>query len=149
MRTEIESGSELGQELNKFVGDGKLAPDKQTIELVRRGLATVRSEAGFILDGFPRNLFQAQAMEPLLKELGLDLDRVVELAVSRDVARERLIARMRPGETRETIEKRLDNYEETTVPVLQFFAKRGTLLLVDGEGDPESVFKRALGVLGL
>jgi adenylate kinase len=117
-------------------------PDETMIELIREQLS--RAEEGFVLDGFPRTMAQADALDEMLDEEGKPLTIVFELQVPDDVARERLIERAedegRSDDTPEVIENRIATYHRETVPIVQHYRLRGNLVGIHGTGTVDAVF---------
>jgi adenylate kinase len=140
LRTAIAQGTELGQRVAPIMEAGDLVPDHLMIELIRERLA---DEDGFVLDGFPRTVPQAEALDAMLDEIGKPLDAVLLLDVSDDVALERLLGRRadegRNDDAPDVIRNRLRNYHALTEPAVDRYRKRGTLVAVDGEQTVEEV----------
>jgi adenylate kinase len=133
-RDAMSAGSELGERVRPFYDAGDLVPDDLTIELIRERLAR---EDGFVLDGFPRTLPQAEALDAMLDEIGKPIDVVLLLEVSDDVAFARLLKRHevegRTDDTPEGIRNRLRHYHERTEPVVERYRAEDRLVAVDGE----------------
>jgi len=152
LRAAVAEGTALGRRVQPILERGDLVPDELMIELIRERLA---GEDGFLLDGFPRTLPQAQALEAMLDELGKPLDAVLLLDVSDEVALTRLLGRQREegrsDDTPEAIRKRLRLYHELTEPVLERYRAAGLLVEVDGERTMDEVtaaLEEALGRIG-
>ena len=124
---------------------GDLVPDEVTVEMVRDRLAADDARKGFLLDGFPRNVAQAESLTELLADRGDDLDAVVELAVPEDVVVERLLARGRGDDTEDVIRRRQQVYRDETEPLLAHY--RDVLVSVDAVGPVEEITSRALDAL--
>lgn len=143
LRAEVAAGSELGKLAKQFMDRGDLVPDDVIIGMIKLRLS---GESGMVLDGFPRTVGQAEALDAALKESGQPLDRVIYFDVNRDELVSRLINRAteqgRSDDTPETIERRMDVYEELTAPVLEYYRKAGDVRDVDGMGTPDEVFSR-------
>ena len=107
------------------------------------------AEHGVLLDGFPRTVGQAEALEEILAGQGVELDAVVNIDVPLEEVTERMMARGREDDTEEAIAERLRNYEEQTAPLLTFYADRNKLVVVDGLGEEDEVFARVEGALSL
>lgn len=146
MRNSIRAQTPLGLKVKGCLDAGVLVPDALMIEVVRERLAMPDCKAGFVLDGFPRTVTQAAALDALVKELGFDITRVVEFAVDHDELKDRLIKRGkaegRSDDTAEVIEKRLRVYQEQTRPVADYYAKGGRLRTIDGLGPVDEVAAR-------
>jgi adenylate kinase len=152
LRSAIADGTELGRRVAPILERGDLVPDELMIDLIRERL---ERENGFVLDGFPRTIPQAEALEAMLAEIGKPLDAVVLLSVSDDVATERLHARSisegRADDSPEAIRNRLRLYHELTEPLVERYRDDGTLVAVDGEGTVEevaSLIEEALSQVG-
>jgi adenylate kinase len=156
LRTAIADGTELGRRVAPIVEAGDLVPDDLMIELIRERLA---DEDGFVLDGFPRTVPQAEALDAMLDDIGKPLDAVLLLEVSDDVALERLLGRRaeegRSDDAPDVIRNRLRNYHALTEPAVDRYRKRGTLVTVDGDQPIDEVseaiedeLSRAVGAPG-
>jgi adenylate kinase len=141
-RAAIAAGSDLGKAVEPILAEGKLVPDGITIPLIRDEL--MRSEDGFVLDGFPRNLAQADALDELLEEIGRPLSVILLLELSDDVARERMLKRAqiegRADDTPEVIDERLATYHEKTQPVVDHYLATGNLVKVHAERSIDEVW---------
>jgi adenylate kinase len=144
LRAAIENGSELGQRVKPILESGQLVPDELMIELIRDRLAQPDSEAGFILDGFPRTAPQADALGEMLEEIGRPLSIVFEFQVPDDVARERLLRRAelegRTDDTPEVIDRRLALYHELTEPLVEHYRLQGNLVGIHANRSVNEVF---------
>jgi adenylate kinase len=140
LRAAVANGSELGRRVRPILERGDLVPDDLMIELIRERL---EEEDGFVLDGFPRTLPQAEALETMLADIGKPLDAVLLLEVGDDVAVRRLTARAaeegRTDDAPEVIANRLRLYHELTEPVVERYRGGGMLVAVDGAGSVEEV----------
>jgi adenylate kinase len=141
-RAAIAAGTELGQKVKPLLDSGQLVPDEVTVALIREQLGETRG--GWILDGFPRNLAQAEALDAMLTEIRQPLDVIVLLEIADDVARERMLKRAevegRADDTPEVIERRLATYHEQTEPVVRFYLASGKLVQVHGERSIDEVW---------
>ena len=153
LRTAIADATELGQKVAPIVERGDLVPDDLMVELIRERLA---AEDGFVLDGFPRTVPQAEALDAMLKEIGKPLDAVLLLEVGDDVALERVLSRRaeegRSDDAPDVIRNRLRLYHGLTEPVVERYREGGTLVAVNGERPIDDVsaaieeeLSRALG----
>lgn len=158
MRAEIAKGSALGGRVKQYLDAGQLVPDNIIIEVIRERLSAKDCEGGFLLDGFPRTVAQAEALDRVLSELRRDLTHVVELNVPEKVLLERIHGRASQGSGRsddspEVAKKRLAVYHEQTAPVTAYYASsrkasgKELLFEVDGIGSVEDVHKRVLKAL--
>mgnify|MGYP001546176358 CR=1 FL=1 len=146
LRAAVEEGTEVGKTAETYLKGGHLVPDDVMADVVAERLAKEDARQGFLLDGFPRTLPQAEA---LLEILDGSVDAVVNLDVSLPVVRQRMIERNREDDTPEAIDTRLAAYEADTVPVMEFFERRGELVTVDGEGGIDEIFARLTTALGV
>lgn len=144
-REHVEAGTELGAQVQAIMEAGDYVPDEITVEMLKERLSRPDATAGFILDGFPRTAGQAESLDALIGEDGLD--RVVVFEVDADELTERMLARGRADDTEETIRNRFAVYEEQTRPLLDLYESRGLTVSVDGLGDVDEVTDRVLAVL--
>jgi adenylate kinase len=147
-RANVAEGSELGQAAQEYMDRGDLVPDEVVIAMVMERLAERDCQAGFVLDGFPRTVNQAEALDRRLVELGSPL----EAALSFDVTEEELLRRLagraaaqhRSDDAEQTIRHRLEVFAIKTRPLIDYYARRGLLVNVDAIGPIEVVTKRIL-----
>lgn len=144
-RANLDARTPLGVEAARYMDAGELVPDEVTVAMVRDRLTADDARKGFILDGFPRNVAQADALAELLTERGDELDAVVELTVPEDMVVARLLARGRGDDTEEVIRRRQQVYRDETEPLLAHY--RGLLVAVDAVGPVEEITARALDAL--
>jgi len=146
LRAEIQKGSELGLRAKKIVESGNLVSDEIMIEIVKEALkSNIKNKDGFILDGFPRTIAQAQALDKIFNELSIDNVIIVHLIVDRNEIIKRLTNRARPDDTAEIINKRLDIYESETKPVIDYYTNTNrTIFKIDGNHSIEEVNKTIL-----
>ncbi len=144
-RANLERKTPLGVQAAKYMDAGELVPDEVTVGMVRNRLAADDARKGFILDGFPRNVAQAESLAELLADRGDELDAVVELVVPEDVVVERLTARGRGDDTEDVIRRRQQVYRDETEPLLAHY--RDVLVAVDAVGPVEEITARALDAL--
>jgi adenylate kinase len=145
-RHNISSGTELGLQAKKFLDAGDLVPTSLTNALVDDRLDDDDVAGGFILDGFPRTVEQADALDEMLTKRGLKLDAVVEFAVPEDELVDRLKGRGRADDTEEVIRNRMRVYHAETAPLLDHYSAE--VKTVDAVGALDEVFARALRALG-
>jgi adenylate kinase len=145
-RHNISTGTELGLEAKKYLDAGDLVPATLTNALVDDRLDDADVADGFILDGFPRSVEQAEALREMLAKRNLQLDAVLEFRVSEDELLKRLKSRGRADDTEEIILNRMNVYRAETAPLLDYYSDE--LKTVDAVGDPDEVFARALRALG-
>lgn len=143
LRTAIAARTPLGLEVKPIVESGSLVPDELMINLIRERLADDARE-GFVLDGFPRTMAQAQALDSMLAEIGRELDVVFELQVDDVTAVERLARRAleegRTDDTPDAIARRLAEYHDKTKPLVGYYRLRGNLVGVHGDRPIDEVF---------
>ncbi len=145
-RANLKEETPLGVEAKKYMDAGDLVPDEITVAMVRDRFTQPDAATGFILDGFPRTAPQAEALARLLKEQELELDAVVEFAVSDEVVVGRLMGRGRSDDTEDVIRRRQQVYRDDTAPLLEFYRDR--LLSVDAMGSVEEITDRVFDALG-
>jgi adenylate kinase len=167
-----KSDGSLDPELVKRMDAGALVPDEVVIGLIEKRTSADDCKPGFLLDGFPRTVPQAEALGAMLAKQGKKLDAVIQLDVARNLLEERLIHRRtdkrtgqiyhlvysppppgadlehRADDLPETVGKRLDAYEAMTAALLPYYQAKGLLRRVDGTGTPAEVTSRALAALG-
>ena len=152
LRAEVAAGSELGLQAKEVMARGELVSDEILLGMIRSRLSREDVANGFILDGYPRNVAQANALEALLASIGQPLQAVVQLDVANELLVERIAGRAK-AEGREddnpgSVRKRLQVYSDSTAPVIGFYESRGALAKVDGVGTLDEVFARILAALG-
>lgn len=153
LRAAVAAGSELGRKAKAIMDRGDLVPDEVIIGLVAERIEQPDCAKGFVLDGFPRTVAQAEALERMLAERGQRLDAVIELAVDEDALVARIQKRIaetggaRSDDNVETLRKRLAVYREQTAPVLDWYRQRGLLYTVDGMQSIEEVTRAVEQVL--
>ena len=144
LRAAMADGSELGQQVRPIYDSGRLVPDNLMIALIRERLSGEDAREGFVLDGFPRTMTQADALEETLREIGRDLDVVFEFQIPDEVGRERMLKRAaeegRTDDTPEAIDERLRLYHEETKPLIEYYRTRGNLVGVHGDRPVNQVF---------
>ncbi|HEV7468872.1 MAG TPA: adenylate kinase [Pseudonocardia sp.] len=144
-RANLKEETPLGVEAKRYMDAGDLVPDEVTVAMVKDRLAQPDAATGFILDGFPRTVSQAESLAKILGEQDTALDAVVEFAVSDDVVVDRLMGRGRSDDTEDVIRHRQQVYRDETFPLLEFYSDR--LLTVDAVGEVEEITKRVTGAL--
>jgi len=150
LRQAVADGTALGLQAKAVMEAGRLVSDDLVLGMLEDRLSRGDVGSGFILDGYPRNLVQATALDGLLRKIAQPLDRAILIDVPVTLLVERLAGRAqaegRADDTPETVRNRLDVYNQQTAPVLDFYAQRGELLKVDGVGSLETVLARMLAV---
>ncbi|MGH3759058.1 adenylate kinase [Actinophytocola sp.] len=144
-RAHIGNETELGKRVKQYLDGGDLVPDEITNKMVAERLAEPDSDNGFLLDGFPRNVGQAEMLSKVLAESDKKLDAVVQLQVDEDVVVERLLARGRADDNEEVIRNRQQVYRAETAPLLDYY--RDILVTVDGVGGVDEITNRVLSAL--
>jgi adenylate kinase len=152
LRAEVAAGTALGLQAKEVMARGELVSDDILLGMLKARLGQPDAAKGFILDGYPRNLAQADALTKLLEEIGQPLDAVVQLDVATDLLVERIAGRAkaegREDDNPESVRKRLQVYNDSTAPVIGFYDTRGTLARVDGVGTLDEVLGRITAALG-
>ena len=172
-RANLKAGTPLGVEAQKFMDAGELVPDSVTNEMVKDRLTHSDTANGFLLDGFPRNVAQAQVLSSVLAEKKTPLDAVLEFSLPNDEIIARLSSRctcrgcgqpalagsaescshcggelyQRDDDKAEVIAKRLAVYEEQTAPIISFYRNEGLLITVSALGSVEEITERAISAL--
>jgi len=144
-REHISQRTELGREVQRYIDNGDLVPDAVTNEMVRERLAEEDASSGFLLDGFPRNVAQAEVLANILDSDGHAVDGVIEFRVPEDVVVDRLLARGRKDDKEDVIRYRQQVYRQETAPLLDYY--RDIVLTVDAVGDVDEVSGLALDAL--
>lgn len=144
-RSHIAQGTELGQTAKSFLDAGELVPDEVTIGMVAERLAADDTAAGFILDGFPRTVAQAIALDELLGGQLRQINVVLDFSIADDAVVARMLARGRADDTEDVIRRRLRVYHDETRPLLDYYAP--VLLSVDAGGEVDEVYAHAIGAL--
>jgi adenylate kinase len=173
IRAAIRNGTELGKEFKSYTDAGKLVPDELVNRMVEDRLGQDDCEPGFLLDGFPRTVAQAEALDQMLETMGRKLDHVLLLEVDDNVLVERITGRrsdpetgrvyhvkfdpppadiaprliQRSDDTEEVLRQRLGEYHEKTAPLIPYYEKAGLLRRVEGVGSMDEVRQRLFGVL--
>ncbi len=177
LRAETTSGSEMGEELKKIMSSGKFVSDEVVLELVSKKVKSKECEAGFILDGFPRNLSQASSLDSLLNSIDISLEYVFLIDVPTDLIIKRCVGRItcnscgqieneyfsdfregdkcgdgiftkRADDNEETVSNRLKVYAEQTQPIIDFYKEKGILhRIVGGEDGPSRLTKEILSII--
>ncbi|MHC5010765.1 MAG: adenylate kinase [Planctomycetota bacterium] len=140
LRAAVEADSELGRQARGFMDRGELVPDSLVLALLRERLDAADEGRGFLLDGFPRNVAQARALEAELDEA--TIDHVVYLQLDDEEILRRLLKRGRPDDTEEVIRRRLEVYRAETEPLVAYFRERGLLRDVDALGTIDEIQAR-------
>lgn len=147
LRAARAAGTELGRRADQYMSAGQLVPDGLIIDLIRQRLEEPDCRAGYLLDGFPRTIAQAEALDQLLAHKGTPLDVVLELQADDEVIKARLAGRGRTDDKPEVIAQRLVAYHQQTAPLLDYYRRAGLLRSIDGVGTIDEVFARVCSVL--
>ena len=174
LRAAVKAQSELGKQAKAYMDAGQLVPDQLVIDLVKERLAQPDAQKGFMLDGFPRNIAQAETLDGELKDMGVELDAALLVDVPFEVIVERLSSRrtcrscgytapagvdtcprcggemyQRDDDKPETINKRLDTYQNQTQPLIDYYESHGILKAVDGNRAVDEVYVDVKKVLNV
>lgn len=145
LRAAIMDGTELGKQVRPIYDRGELVPDEFMIALIRERLEQEDADGGFVLDGFPRTMEQARALDEMLRGVGRELSVVFELQISDEECLRRLLERAeregRADDTPEVIRKRLELYHSETEPLVEYYRARGNLVGIHAERTIEEVFE--------
>jgi adenylate kinase len=145
-RDNLSRGTELGKTAGAYMAAGQLVPDEVTNAMVADRLAQPDAAAGFILDGYPRNLEQVAELDALLAAQGLEIDLAIDLALDHSLVVGRLLRRAeiegRVDDTEPVIRERLAVYRQSTEPISGAYAARGKLVSVNGDGSVDEVAAR-------
>jgi adenylate kinase len=173
-RAAVKAGTELGKQADGFMKSGKLVPDELTIAMLLERIAQPDAQKGFMLDGFPRTVPQAEALDQALAKAGAPLDVVLVLEVPDDLIVNRIVGRRsdpetgaiyhlehapppaeiasrlvhRKDDTEEAVRTRLGAYHEQTSPIVPHYERQGLVKRVDGVGDPDEITSRIRAALG-
>lgn len=171
-RANLKENTALGQEAKTYMDAGQLVPDSVTNAMVKDRLTWEDAANGFLLDGFPRNVVQAEVLRAILAEKRTPLDAVLELSIPNELIIGRLSSRrtcrgcgapatpdaaacsacggelyQREDDKAEVISKRLDVYEEQTAPIIHFYRTEGLLITIDADGEIAEITERATSAL--
>ena len=143
LRAAVEAGTPLGQQVKAYMDRGELVPDRLVVDIIRHRLAEPDTRNGFILDGFPRTVPQAETLDALLTELQRPLDAVIYLQVGRQSLLDRLSHRadvdQRSDDRPEIIAHRIDVFVDQTAPLIDYYRQQSKLKLIDGTRPPDEV----------
>ncbi|PZO06661.1 MAG: adenylate kinase [Lysobacteraceae bacterium] len=151
LRAAVKAGTELGRQAKAVMESGGLVSDDIVLGMLEERLTAGDTGNGFVLDGYPRNLAQANALDALLGRLGQPVDIAVQLDVDTELLITRLAGRAqaegRADDSPEAVRHRLGVYNEATAPVVDFYRNTGRLACVDGVGGMDEVFQRIIATL--
>ena len=154
LRAAVAAGTETGRQAKDIMARGDLVPDYVVVGIISERIQAADCANGFILDGFPRNVSQARALDDVLVKKGVNLDAVIELAVDPEILISRILKRAqesadgpRDDDTEEALQHRLRVYEEQTAPVADFYAEKGILRTLDGMQEIDEVTQQIRSAL--
>ncbi len=151
LRAAVKNGTELGKQAKALMDAGKLVSDDIVIGIVRERLKESDAQNGYVLDGFPRTIEQADALEKLLADMGQKLDAALNLEVPDEELIKRLLDRAqkdgRADDTEPVIKNRLKTYQEQTAPLIDYYQKKGILKSIDGLGAMDEITARIRAIL--
>ena len=143
LRAAVHAGTPLGQQVKAYLDRGELVPDRLMVDIIRHRLAEADAQHGFVLDGFPRTVPQAEALDALLEDLKRPLDAVLYLQVDRQTLLDRMQRRaeleQRTDDRPDVIRHRIDVFLQQTAPVIDYYRRQGKLRLIDGTRPPDEV----------
>jgi adenylate kinase len=153
LRNAAKRGTELGLKAKALTDKGELVPDDVISDMIEERLSRADVANGFILDGYPRNLAQAESLEALLERLDQPVDEAILIDIKPEIIIKRIARRAqeegRADDTEETVRNRLQVYAEQTAPLADYYAQRGLLTKVLGEGSVDDIFQRILSILNM
>lgn len=151
LRAEVAAGTPLGVQAKEVMARGDLVSDEILLGMLKSRVSREDTANGFILDGYPRNLAQADALDTLLQKIGQPMDYAVQLEVPTELLVERIAGRAaaegRADDSPESVRTRLKVYDSQTAPVIEFYRQHGQLTVVDGVGSLDEVFNRLVEAL--
>tara|TARA_Y100001978_G_C23458419_1_gene321155 strand:+ start:30 stop:578 length:549 start_codon:yes stop_codon:yes gene_type:complete len=133
LRNEVDLNTNLGRKVETVINSGKLVNDSLVLEIVKKNL--IPNNKGWILDGYPRNLSQANNLNDVLNEINQSLEMVINFIIEEDILVERLLKRGRTDDNEDTIRTRLNIYKETTYPLIDFYEKQNLIVNIEGDRD--------------
>ncbi|MFI5203545.1 MAG: adenylate kinase [Flavobacteriales bacterium] len=143
-RWHTKNDTDLGKRVKEIMNSGELVPDEITIAMLKEELDKNPGASGFLFDGFPRTVAQAEALDTFMKSIGTAIHKVIALEVSEEEVRKRIAKRKtvenRADDAEDKLNKRINEYFTKTVHVLPFYEKQGRLIAVNGMGDVENTF---------
>ena len=139
LRQAVADQSPLGLQAKSYMDGGELVPDNLIMGLIKERLGQTDAQQGWILDGFPRNLDQAQELNKLLQEMKQNYDQVVYFEVSQETLVNRMLERGRKDDNEVTVRRRLDVYQEQTVPLIKLYRGINSLQVIDGNAGVATV----------
>ena len=153
LRAEVEADTPLGREAKQYMDRGELVPDQLMIDLLMPVVIKAAQDGGYLLDGFPRSVAQADEARWLAEQEGVGADAVIYLDAPRDELVERILSRAkvegRADDTPDIVRKRLEVFDEATAPLVNYYRGRGLLHVVDASRPADEVTAKILAALGL
>lgn len=150
-RGHIKQQTELGQQVSQIIADGKLVPDSITIAMLEEEIKSNPQAKGFIFDGFPRTVAQAEALDDSLKSIGSEITGVIALDVDEAELTQRIAKRQeisgRADDAADKLTKRIEEYFNKTIKVLPFYENQGKLTKVSGVGSIDGIFNELTQVI--
>ena len=150
-RAELAARTPLGKQVGEIMARGDLVPDALTVEMIEKRLSEPDATDGFVLDGFPRNVAQAEALDSMLGGIGRVLDAILFFAVSDEIGMERALSRAalegRADDTREVIARRLEIYHRETEPIVEHYRMTGKLIPLHADRSIEQVWSEISNAL--
>ncbi len=147
LRAARDAQTDVGKKAEEFMSGGQLVPDEIIVAIIQERLGESDCQEGYLLDGFPRTIAQAESLDKMLADKGTPLDVVLELKVPEEELFQRLAGRGRADDTPEVIKQRLVAYRDQTSPLLDYYGKAGLLKSIDGLGTVEDIFGRVQAIL--
>jgi len=147
LRSGIAAATDLGQQAKTYVEQGELVPDSLMVQLIQQRLIQPDVNHGWMLEGYPRTAFQAEELDFLLKKIKQKLDWAIYLKVSEELMTKRALDRGFADDTTEVIQRRIQNFEKSTMPILEYYGYCQRLLTIDGEQSPDVVEQQIMSSL--
>ena len=144
LRSEIEQGTKIGRKVNEFMDDGQLVPDEIVMKILYYKAVEHADSQGFVFDGFPRTIVQAETLDKMLEKRKAPIDAVISVEVKEEELFKRMMGRAedsgRSDDNEETIKKRIDVYKSQTMPLLEYYRNQGKLVSINGMDSVDVVF---------
>ena len=155
LRAETSSGSELGEELKKIMSSGKFVSDDIVLGLVSKKINSDECKNGFILDGFPRNLKQAEALDSSLENVSVKLDHAILFQIDFKILEERINNRIsetkgseqRKDDNSETLLNRIEVFKSSTLPIVRYYEEKGIMSKIDGMKKVNEVYDKIVKII--
>lgn len=153
LRAAVASATELGKQAKAFMDKGELVPDAVVIGIIEQRIAEPDCKAGFVLDGFPRTIEQAKALDTILEKIGRDIDHVVNFEVADEELVRRLLGRAeqegRSDDNPESIKNRLQIFKDKTQPLINYYEQKRKLRHISGLGSTAEIADKVKAVVGV